>query len=71
MKEIVLLEGARTPFAEISGSFKELNATELGAIAAKEEYEKLLYLLKILIKLYLVMFSSLVKMHIYWQGMLD
>ncbi|PHC44826.1 acetyl-CoA C-acyltransferase [Bacillus toyonensis] len=40
MKEIVLLEGARTPFAEISGSFRGMNATELGAIAAKEAIRK-------------------------------
>lgn len=36
MKDIVILEGARTPFAEISGSFREITATDLGAIAAKE-----------------------------------
>lgn len=36
MKEVVLLEGARTPFAEISGSFRHISATDLGAIAAKE-----------------------------------
>jgi len=36
VKDIVILEGARTPFAEISGSFREITATDLGAIAAKE-----------------------------------
>ncbi|PFD39297.1 acetyl-CoA C-acyltransferase [Bacillus cereus] len=36
MREVVLLEGARTPFTEISGSFRHINATDLGAIAAKE-----------------------------------
>jgi len=34
--EVVLLEGARTPFAEINGSFRDIKATDLGAIAAKE-----------------------------------
>ncbi|MEJ9229874.1 acetyl-CoA C-acetyltransferase [Peribacillus butanolivorans] len=36
MKEIFLLEGARTPFAEISGSFRDITATDLGVFAAKE-----------------------------------
>ena len=40
MPDIVLLEGARTPFAEISGSFREIKATDLGAIAAKEAINK-------------------------------
>ncbi len=40
MTEIVLLEGARTPFAKISGSFRDISATELGVIAAKEAIRK-------------------------------
>ena len=40
MKEIVLLEGARTPFTKISGSFRNITATELGVIAAKEAIRK-------------------------------
>ncbi|HZH58813.1 MAG TPA: acetyl-CoA C-acetyltransferase [Metabacillus sp.] len=40
MKNIVILEGARTPFAEISGSFREITATDLGAIAAKEALQR-------------------------------
>lgn len=40
MKEIVLLEGARTPFAKISGHFRDITATELGAISAKEAIRK-------------------------------
>lgn len=36
MTEIVLLEGARTPFAEISGSFRDITATDLGVVASKE-----------------------------------
>ena len=40
MKEIVLLEGARTPFTEISGSFREIKATDLGAMAAREAIKK-------------------------------
>jgi len=38
--EIVILDGARTPFAEISGSFKDISAIELGTIAAKEAIER-------------------------------
>lgn len=38
--DIVLLEGARTPFVKIAGSFKHITATELGAIAAKEAIKK-------------------------------
>ena len=40
MIDIVLLEGARTPFAKISGSFRNITATELGVIAAKEAIRK-------------------------------
>ncbi len=40
MKEIVLLEGARTPFTEISGTFREIKATDLGAIAAQEAIKR-------------------------------
>lgn len=40
MKDIVILEGARTPFAEISGSFREITATDLGAMAAKEALKR-------------------------------
>ncbi len=40
MKEIVLLEGVRTPFTEISGSFREIDAIDLGAIAAKEAIQR-------------------------------
>lgn len=36
MKDIVLLEGARTPFVNFNGKFKDITATELGVIAAKE-----------------------------------
>jgi len=36
MTEIVLLEGARTPFVNFNGKFKDIKATELGVIAAKE-----------------------------------
>ncbi|MGD8191464.1 acetyl-CoA C-acetyltransferase [Brevibacillus ginsengisoli] len=38
--EIVLVEGARTPFTEVCGVFKEINAADLGAIAAKEALRK-------------------------------
>jgi len=40
MKDIVLLEGARTAFAEISGSFRNTTATDLGAFAATEAIRK-------------------------------
>ncbi|MFS0644098.1 acetyl-CoA C-acetyltransferase [Siminovitchia sp. 179-K 8D1 HS] len=40
MSQIVLIEGARTPFAKISGSFRNITATELGVIAAKEAINK-------------------------------
>src|SRR6266571_5439270 len=36
MKEIVIVNGARTPMAEYNGSFNEISAIDLGAIAAKE-----------------------------------
>ncbi|NNV06230.1 acetyl-CoA C-acetyltransferase [Geobacillus sp. MMMUD3] len=38
--DIVLLEGARTAFAKFCGSFREISATDLGAIAAKEAIKK-------------------------------
>ena len=36
MKEIVIVEGARTPMAEYNGHFTDISAIDLGAIAAKE-----------------------------------
>jgi acetyl-CoA acetyltransferase family protein len=36
MKEIVIIDGARTPMAEYNGNFAEISAIELGAHAAKE-----------------------------------
>ncbi|MDP9192049.1 MAG: acetyl-CoA C-acetyltransferase [Acidobacteriota bacterium] len=36
MKEIVIVDGARTPMAEYNGHFSEISAIDLGAIAAKE-----------------------------------
>jgi acetyl-CoA acetyltransferase family protein len=40
MKEIVILEGARTPMAEYNGHFSDLSAIELAAIAAKEAMKR-------------------------------
>lgn len=40
MTEIVILQGARTPFAKFIGSFKDVSATELGTIAAKGAIER-------------------------------
>lgn len=39
-KEIVLVEGARTPFVNIAGSFRNTSAADLGAVAAKATIEK-------------------------------
>jgi acetyl-CoA acetyltransferase family protein len=36
MKEIVIVDGARTPMAEYNGHFSDISAIELAAIAAKE-----------------------------------
>jgi acetyl-CoA acyltransferase 2 len=36
MKELVIVNGARTPMAEYNGSFSEISAIDLGVIAAKE-----------------------------------
>lgn len=36
MKEIVVVEGARTPMAEYNGHFSEISAIDLGVIAARE-----------------------------------
>lgn len=38
--DIVLLDGARTPFGSFCGSLREINATELGVIAAKEAMKR-------------------------------
>lgn len=38
--DIVLLEGARTPFVDYNGKLKHMTATELGVIAAKEALKK-------------------------------
>ncbi|ANB57743.1 acetyl-CoA C-acyltransferase family protein [Anoxybacillus sp. B7M1] len=38
--DIVLVEGARTAFAEFCGSFREISATDLGAIAARGAMKK-------------------------------
>ncbi|MEW9670498.1 acetyl-CoA C-acetyltransferase [Ammoniphilus sp. 3BR4] len=39
-KDIVIVEGARTPFAEFCGSFRDITAIDLGAIAAKGAIQK-------------------------------
>ena len=36
MKEIVIVNGARTPMAEYNGNFSDISAIDLGVIAAKE-----------------------------------
>src|SRR3989442_13447758 len=36
MKDIVILDGARTPMAEYNGHFTDISAIDLGVIAAKE-----------------------------------
>ena len=40
MKEIVIVDGARTPMAEYNGPFSDVSALELGAIAAKEALKR-------------------------------
>src|SRR6266852_998901 len=35
MKDIVILDGARTPMAEYNGSFSDISAIDLGVIAAQ------------------------------------
>lgn len=60
--DIVLLEGARTPFVNISGSFRDVTATELGVHAAKEAVKKRTFNLKRLITLFLEMFNSPLRM---------
>jgi acetyl-CoA acetyltransferase family protein len=40
MKEIVIVNGARTPMAEYNGHFSDISALELGAIAAKAALER-------------------------------
>jgi acetyl-CoA acetyltransferase family protein len=36
MKELVIVDGARTPMAEYNGSFTDISAIDLGVVAAKE-----------------------------------
>ncbi len=38
--EVVVLNGARTPFGEFCGSLKNLSATELGVKAASEAIKR-------------------------------
>lgn len=40
MKNIVIVDGARTPMAEYNGHFTDISAIELGAIAAKEALQR-------------------------------
>ena len=35
-REIVILEGARTPFASFVGAFDRVSALDLGVVASKE-----------------------------------
>ena len=39
-KEIVILDGARTPFGEFCGSLKDVSATDLGVVASKEAIQR-------------------------------
>ncbi|HUP63604.1 MAG TPA: acetyl-CoA C-acetyltransferase [Thermoanaerobaculia bacterium] len=40
MKEIVIVDGARTPMAEYNGRFSDISAIDLGVIAAKEAIQR-------------------------------
>lgn len=53
--DVVLLEGARTPFAKFCGAFKDISAIELGAIAAREAVANQEFLWKKLIRWCLAM----------------
>lgn len=41
MSNIVLVDGARTAFTEISGTFRGISATDLGVEAARGAIQKL------------------------------
>ncbi len=41
MKEVVILDGIRTPFGNFGGALKNFSATDLGVIAAKGLFDKL------------------------------
>src|SRR5437016_2721955 len=40
MKEIVIVDGARTPMAEYNGHFSDISAIDLGVVAAKAALER-------------------------------
>src|SRR5438132_12233343 len=40
MKEVVIIDGARTPFGTYGGQLRDTSATDLGVIAAKAALEK-------------------------------
>src|SRR5258706_13557586 len=40
MKDIVLIDGARTPFGTFGGALRDTSATDLGVIAAKAALER-------------------------------
>ncbi len=40
MKDIVIIDGARTPFGTFGGALRDISATELGVIAAKAALER-------------------------------
>lgn len=40
MKEVVIIDGARTPMAEYNGNFTDISAIDLGVIAAKEALKR-------------------------------
>ena len=40
MKDIVIVDGARTPMAEYNGHFSDISAIDLGVIAAKEAIQR-------------------------------
>src|SRR6267378_3408561 len=40
MKEVVLIDGARTPFGTFGGALRDISATDLGVIAAKAALER-------------------------------
>src|SRR5712691_13415074 len=40
MKDIVIIDGARTPFGTYGGALRDTSATDLGVVAAKEALKR-------------------------------
>jgi acetyl-CoA C-acetyltransferase len=40
MKDVVIVDGARTPFGTFGGALRDVSATDLGVVAAKAALER-------------------------------